>query len=85
MQGNNNAAAGTFYFSENQTSAPGNAKTGQANGNIYSYSALLDYHFSKRSDVYAGVMYSQYKGDDYPSSVYNSSNYITAVGIRHKF
>jgi len=60
-------------------------KTGQANGNIYSYSALLDYHFSKRSDVYAGVMYSQYKGDDYPSSVYNSSNYITAVGIRHKF
>ena len=32
LQGNNNAAAGTFYFSENQTSAPGvNAKTGQAN------------------------------------------------------
>src|SRR3984957_14889539 len=31
LQGNINAAAGTFYFSENQTSAPGNAKTGQAN------------------------------------------------------
>jgi TonB dependent receptor len=36
LQGNNNAAAGTFYFSENQTSAPGaaafnGAKTGQAN------------------------------------------------------
>jgi hypothetical protein len=31
LQGNNNAAAGTFYFSENQTSAPGAAKTGQAN------------------------------------------------------
>jgi hypothetical protein len=30
LQGNNNAAAGTFYFSENQTSAPG-GKTGQAN------------------------------------------------------
>ena len=36
LQGNNNAAAGTFYFSENQTSAPGAASfngavTGQAN------------------------------------------------------
>lgn len=36
LQGNNNAAAGTFYFSENQTSAPGaatfnGAATGQAN------------------------------------------------------
>src|ERR1700678_745408 len=36
LQGNNNVAAGTFYFSENQTSAPGatafnGAVTGQAN------------------------------------------------------
>ena len=36
LQGNNNAAAGTFYFSENQTSAPGatafnGSATGQAN------------------------------------------------------
>jgi hypothetical protein len=31
LQGNNNAAAGTFYFSENQTSAPGAASAGQAN------------------------------------------------------
>lgn len=36
LQGNNNAAAGTFYFQENQTSAPGAASfnggaTGQAN------------------------------------------------------
>ncbi len=36
LQGNNNAAAGTFYFGENQTSAPGAASfngavTGQAN------------------------------------------------------
>ena len=60
-------------------------KTGQATGNIYSYSALLDYHFTKRTDVYAGVMYSQYKGDNYPSIAYNSSNYITAIGLRTKF
>jgi GBP family porin len=60
-------------------------KVGQADGNIYSYSALLDYHFTKRTDVYAGMMYSQYKGDNYPSSVYNSSNYIVAFGMRTKF
>jgi GBP family porin len=60
-------------------------KTGQADGNIYSYSLLLDYHFSKRTDVYYGLMYSQYKGDNYPSTTYNDSNYVTAVGIRHKF
>ncbi len=68
------------------TSATNTApKTGQADGNIYTYSALLDYHFSKRTDTYAGLMYSQYKGDNYPSAVYNDSNYIFAVGIRHKF
>jgi predicted porin len=57
----------------------------QLNGNIYSYSALLDYHFTKRTDVYGGLMYSQYKGDAFPSATFNSSNYITAVGLRHKF
>ncbi|MGA3133400.1 MAG: TonB-dependent receptor [Terracidiphilus sp.] len=31
LQGNNNAAAGTFYFSENQTSAPGASGVGLAN------------------------------------------------------
>lgn len=64
---------------------PTPAKGSQANGNIYSYSALLDYHFSKRSDVYTGLMYSQYKGDQWSSSVYNDNNYIFAVGMRHKF
>ncbi|MES2390950.1 MAG: carboxypeptidase regulatory-like domain-containing protein [Acidobacteriota bacterium] len=31
LQGNNNAAAGQFYFAENQTSAPGNNSTSGAN------------------------------------------------------
>jgi hypothetical protein len=31
FQGNNNAPAGSFYFSENQTSAPGATSVGQAN------------------------------------------------------
>jgi len=61
------------------------APKGQGNGNIYEYSVLADYHFSKRTDAYLGLMYSQYKGDQYPSDVYNTSNYIYAVGMRTKF
>ena len=61
----------------------------QLDGNIYTYSALLDYHFSKRTDVYGGIMYSQYKGDNYSAPFVaggdNTSNYVTAVGIRTKF
>jgi len=61
----------------------------QLDGNIYTYSALLDYHFSKRTDVYGGIMYSQYKGADYSAPLVaggdNTSNYVTAVGIRTKF
>ncbi len=61
----------------------------QLSGNIYTYSALLDYHFSKRTDVYGGIMYSQYKGADYSAPFVaggdNTSNYVTAIGIRTKF
>jgi predicted porin len=59
----------------------------QLNGNIYSYSALLDYHFSKRTDVYTGYLYSQYKGADYsaPFAADNSNNSVFAIGIRTKF
>ncbi len=54
----------------------------QLDGNIYTYSALLDYHFSKRTDVYGGIMYSQYKGANYsaPFVSDNSTNYVTAFG-----
>lgn len=61
------------------------AVTNQANGNWYAYSLLADYHFTKRTDAYAGLMYSQFKGAQFPSSVYNTSNSIIGVGLRHKF
>jgi len=75
-----NLAAGFYDLNAKQSD-----DLGQKNGNIYEYSLLADYHFSKRTDTYAGVMYSQYKGDQYPSATYNNSNYIFAVGIRTKF
>lgn len=61
------------------------AVAGQLAGNIYAYSLLADYHFTKRTDLYAGLMYSQAKGDQFPSTAYNTSNYIYAVGMRTKF
>jgi len=64
---------------------PTGGQSTQASGNIYEYSLLADYHFSKRTDAYAGVMYSQYKGDNYSSLLYNTSNTIFAIGLRTKF
>jgi predicted porin len=59
----------------------------QLDGNAYYYSALLDYHFSKRTDVYAGYMYDSFKGANFsaPFASLNTTNYITAIGIRTKF
>jgi predicted porin len=85
-----NLAIGFYDIAPKQSSdytksATGTVATGQADGNIYEYSLLADYHFSKRTDAYFGLMYSQYKGDQYPSIEYNTSNYIYAVGMRTKF
>jgi GBP family porin len=57
----------------------------QLDGNQYYYSALLDYHFSKRTDVYGGMMYAKFDGPQYPSATFNQNNEVVAVGIRHKF
>jgi len=78
-----NLAAGFYDIAPKQSDDLPTPK--QHNGNIYEYSLLADYHFSKRTDTYAGVMYSQYKGDQYPAAADNTSNYIFAVGLRTKF
>jgi len=58
----------------------------QLAGDIYSYSTLADYHFTKRTDVYAGLMLSKYKGDKFaPTTGINSSNAIYGIGMRTKF
>jgi GBP family porin len=59
----------------------------QLDGNIYSYAALLDYHFSKRTDAYTGFLYSQYKGANYsaPFAADNNNNSVVALGFRTKF
>jgi len=71
-------------------STPGWAASGadSTNGDISTVSALLDYSFSKRSDVYAGIAMNKYNGDYYSytgNTTIASTNSIYAVGIRHKF
>lgn len=66
--------------------------TGQGSGHIYEYSVIADYHFSKSTDAYAGLMYSRYEGNNYPNNAaytsnnnFNPSNTIFAIGWRAKF
>lgn len=57
-----------------------------ASNHIHALSALLDYHFSKRTDVYSGLMDMGYGGSFAVAGAgYNTSNYIFAVGVRTKF
>ncbi len=78
-----NLAAG-FYDQKQKASATQNSVTGNAAGDIYTYSLLASYKFSKMTDVYGGLAYSQYKGNAYASGVY-SSNSIVGAGLRVKF
>lgn len=74
--------SGDYITASATNSAP--AK-GQASGIQNYYSLLADYHFTSAFDTYAGVMCGSLGGDQYPASVYYTSNYIAAVGARFKF
>jgi predicted porin len=78
-----NLAAG-YYDIDLKSYAAMGAVAGAPEGSIKAFSLLLDYHFSKRTDVYAGYMTLNY-GDALYATGYNSNNDIAAVGIRHKF
>ena len=75
-----NISAGVYNVHSNAVGTANNA------GNIYMYSALADYHLSKRTDVYAGLMFEQYKGALYTvAAADNTNNCIFGFGLRHKF
>ncbi|MEA3130406.1 MAG: hypothetical protein QOF46_2201, partial [Paraburkholderia sp.] len=54
-----------------------------AGGNQLEYSVLLDYNISKRTDVYAGYMFSKFNGSEFAG--YEPTNYVAAAGIRTFF
>jgi general bacterial porin, GBP family len=69
-------AAG-FYDTQTMQSA------GVAGGNQLQYSVLADYHLSRRTDLYAGYMFSKFNGAAFNGD--EPTNYIAAAGIRTTF
>ncbi len=57
--------------------------TGVAGGNQLQYSILADYNLSRRTDVYAGFMFSKFRGAAFVGS--EPTNYIIATGVRTLF
>lgn len=53
-------------------------------GNFYGASAYVDYHFTKRFDVYGGLTYSSVDGG-IQSGYYSASNWAPTVGARFTF
>jgi predicted porin len=56
---------------------------GVAGGNQWQYSVLADYHFTRRTDVYAGYLFSKFNGAAFNG--FQSTNYLLATGIRTLF
>lgn len=73
-----NLAAG--YYDVSLKASSDNA---QLAGDQRYYSLLADYKFSKRTDVYLGVMQANYSGPNFATVI--GSNNITAIGMRHRF
>jgi predicted porin len=64
----------------NQTSP----RSGACSGNLYGASTFVDYHFTKRFDVYGGLMYSSVTGG-LASGYFSASNWAPTVGARFTF
>ncbi|WP_374544758.1 porin [Rhodoblastus sp.] len=69
---------GTVYGAQ---SAP---RSGACSGNLYGASAYVDYHFTKRFDIYGGLMYSAVTGG-IQSGYFSASNWAPTVGARLTF
>lgn len=67
-------------YDTQETSANGNSEAG---GNQWQYSLLADYKLSRRTDIYAGYMFSKYNGAEFNGD--QRDNYIVATGLRTQF
>lgn len=59
-------------------------RSGTCSGNLYGGSAFVDYHFTKRFDVYGGLMYSSVTGG-MQAGYFSASNWAPTVGARFSF
>ncbi len=59
-------------------------RASNCSGDEHVFSALADYHFSKRFDVYGGVMYSEVL-NGLASGFLHNNNISPSVGVRYSF
>jgi GBP family porin len=69
--------AAAFYDTQTMQSAK------VAGGNQLQYSLLADYQLSRRTDVYAGYMFSKFNGSAFNG--FQPTNYVVATGVRTMF
>ena len=78
-----NIGAGAYNIRFEKVGAGGGNKDA---GDLLWTSVLADYKFSKRTDVYAGFAYADYKGAKFTNAGQPfTHNTVMALGIRHKF
>jgi predicted porin len=79
-----------YYLHQNDFSTAANealcnqskSLVGTCSGDEHVFSVMGDYHFSKKFDAYAGVMYSQVLGSQDNGFIHNN-NLAPSVGIRY--
>jgi predicted porin len=64
--------------------AQSSPRSSSCSGTLDSVSGFVDYHFNKRFDVYAGIMYSVV-GGGLASGFYNVNNFSPSAGVRYTF
>jgi len=81
--------AAYYYLHQNSYATGANAgcddtRASNCSGDEHVFSLVADYHFSKKFDSYAGVMYSQAL-NGLASGFYHNNNIAPTVGIRYTF
>jgi predicted porin len=59
-------------------------RSATCSGQLNAVSAYADYHFTKRFDIYGGIMYSVVTGG-LASGFFNPNNVAPTVGLRYTF
>jgi predicted porin len=81
--------AAWYYVNQNAYGTGANAgcsgvQSGSCSGSENVFSAVADYHFTKKFDAYAGVAYSQVVGG-LASGYFHNNNVSPTVGLRYSF
>ncbi len=87
-------AGGYYFLHQNNYSgtnaadlkacSEGNSLAGTCNGDEHVASVMVDYHFTKKFDIYGGVMYSHVVGSQENGFVHNN-NIAPSAGVRYSF